>query len=354
MSLLNNTLSTAFNKVAENVYKQHFIEDKKLEEEYDDYRKKKMYEDILYNLSFLEVSYNLEEDNLFLEYAKWLYELMVNLMPDLTKERIKEHMVVHYNLLDKELKKVLDTLEYKTIHNYLKNAIEITKNYEIKDKPSNFNKGKYAHIRETYLDYLMKEKTSKAIEYIIEIEKTNIPLEDIYVDILQEVMVEIGERWQKNIISVDQEHYMTSITQTVLSQFYTKIFSTDKNGLTLVACSVGSELHEMGARMISDLFEYHGWDSTYLGAGIPKKVIINKVKKSKPNLIILSVTMPQHLTECKEIIEDLQKLANPPKIAVGGRAFKMTNQVWKKWHVDISTNDAKELLNWSKEVFNHG
>ncbi|MFW5888746.1 MAG: cobalamin B12-binding domain-containing protein [Bacillota bacterium] len=354
MSLLNNNLSKTFNKVAENVYKQHFIKDKKLEEEYDDYRKKKMYEDILYNLNFLEVSYNLEEEKIFIEYAKWLYELMVYLMPDLSKKRIKNHMIVHYNLLDKELKKVLDNNKYEVIHNCLNNAIDITKKYQIKEELSKFNKGKYGNIKETYLNYLLEENAAKAIEYILEIEKTNIPLEDIYVDILQEVMVEIGNRWQKNIISVDQEHYMTSVTQTVLSQFYTKIFSTDKNGLTLVACSVGSELHEMGARMISDLFEYHGWDSSYLGAGIPKKTIINKVEKSEPNLIILSVTMPQHLTECKEIVDDLKQLESPSKIAVGGRAFKMTNAVWKKWKVDISTNNAKELLDWSKEVFNYG
>ncbi|MCF7924216.1 MAG: cobalamin-dependent protein [Candidatus Izimaplasma sp.] len=354
MGLLNNNLSSTFNKVANNVYNQHFIKDKKLEEEYDDYRKKKMYEDILYNLSFLEVSYNLEEENLFLEYAKWLYELMMYLMPDLSKERIKEHMILHYELLSQELKKVLSDEEFKVIHHLLSNAIEITKTYKIENKLSDFNKGEYGYIRETYLNYLLEEKPSKAIDYILEIEKTKIPLEDIYVNILQKVMTEIGERWQKNIISVDQEHYMTSITQMVLSQFYQKIFSTTKNGFKLVACSVGSELHEMGARMISDLFEYNGWDSIYLGAGLPRKAILNKVENTNPDLIILSVTMPQHLSECKAIVEELNKLDKKTKIAVGGRAFKMTNQVWKKWKVDISTDNAKELLVWSEKVFKHG
>ncbi|MDW7655979.1 MAG: hypothetical protein SCM11_02265 [Bacillota bacterium] len=39
------------------------------------------------------------------------------------------------------------------------------------------------------------------------------------------------------------------------------------------------------------------------------------------------------------------------KIAVGGRAFKTTTQIWKKWPVDFYSDTAAELIEWSHQVF---
>jgi MerR family transcriptional regulator, light-induced transcriptional regulator len=351
MSLLNTNLSKEFNQAAKRIYDQQFLLDNRLESEYDDYRKKKMYEDILYNLSFLEVSYDLEDNKLFGEYAIWLYELMMNLMPDITPERIKQQMLDHYDILSSELESILPEKKYAKIKTFIDKAKNKTINYVKPESKSSIATGKYGIIKQTYLNYLLEEDAKKAIDYIVEMEKINIPLEDIYVDILQEVMIEIGSLWHQNKITVDQEHYMTSITQMVLSQFYNKIFSTARNNLSLLACSVGSELHEMGARMISDLFEYNGWDSLYLGAAIPTKVLIKKISLLKPNLVILSVTMPQHLTECFNLVKEIKKIDSSIKVAVGGRAFQIGDEIWKKWPVDISVSNAKNLLEWANKEF---
>ncbi len=351
MSLLNTNLSSAFNQAAKRIYDKQFLLDNKLESEYDDYRKKKMYEDILYNLSFLEVSYELDDQRLFGEYGVWLYELMMSLMPDISPQRIKEQMLDHYEILSSELESLLSIEKYQKVATYINKAVNSTKNYSKNDNPNLISDGKYGNVKQTYLNYLLEEDAKKAVDYIVEISKINIPLEDIYVDILQEVMIEIGNLWHQNKITVDQEHYMTSVTQMVLSQFYSKIFSTPKNNLSMLACSVGSELHEMGARMISDLFEYNGWDSLYLGAAVPAKVLLKKIETLRPDLIILSVTMPQHLIECLNLVKQIKLIDGNLKVAVGGRAFQMGDNIWRKWPVDISTNNAKELINWAKKEF---
>jgi methanogenic corrinoid protein MtbC1 len=351
MGLLFHHLSSEFQVVAENVYQRHFDQDKKLEQEYDAYRKQKMFEDILHNLSFLEVSYNLEDDKLFHEYAIWLLELMIYLMPDLSTNRIKEHMITHYTLLEEELKQQLKDPDYQRVKALLDDAKTTTLAYQTKEPTNIYEEDKYRIHKKNYLAYLMDGDSKAAIDYILELKRIGLPLEDIYVDILQAVMYQIGELWHENKITVDQEHYMTSITQVALSQFYDTIFSTKKTGQKLLSCSVGSELHEMGVRMVSDLFEYYGWDSTYLGAAIPENVLLTSIEKNKPDLLVLSVTMPQHLQTCQSLVESISKLENPPKIAVGGRAFSLTNEVWKKWPVDISTNNAKSLLKWAEKEF---
>ena len=107
----------------------------------------------------------------------------------------------------------------------------------------------------------------------------------------------------------------------------------------------------MGGRMISDLFEYHGWDSIYLGAAVPNAAILRSIRVYQPDLIALSVTMPQHLIACRDIAEAIKNEFPNLKVAVGGRAFQTTENVWKKWTVDISTNDARSLIEWANQTF---
>jgi MerR family transcriptional regulator, light-induced transcriptional regulator len=148
---------------------------------------------------------------------------------------------------------------------------------------------------------------------------------------------------------VDKEHYCTSITQMVVSRFYEQVFSQPRKGRTVLTCCVGSELHEMGGRMVSDLFEYNGWDSIYLGAAVPKASLLNAVKEHAPDLVALSVTMPQYLPLCHEMALELREQYPSVGIAVGGRAFQITNEVWKKWPVDIYTRKASELIPWAEQ-----
>ena len=104
----------------------------------------------------------------------------------------------------------------------------------------------------------------------------------------------------------------------------------------------------MGIRMVSDLFEYNGWDTIYLGAAVPMGDILNSIEESRPDLIALSVTMPPHLMLCKEIVDSIRELYPKVMIAVGGRAFTTTEKIWEKWNVDVYTEDAQQLLEWAQ------
>ena len=230
-------------------------------------------------------------------------------------------------------------------------AIEATvRDCDEYSESEDFSMTEHFEIKKKYLETLLDNDTKKAMDYISDTLKSGAKLEEIY-KILESAMHDVGELWHKNKISVDKEHYITSATQTAMSQFYPLIYSkTEKNGYLLLSSAVGSELHEMGIRMVSDLFEYNGWDTIYLGAAVPRGNILNSIEENRPDLIALSVTMPPHLVLCKEIVDSIRELYPKVMIAVGGMAFKSTEKIWEKWNVDVYAEDAQQLLEWAQRA----
>ena len=148
------------------------------------------------------------------------------------------------------------------------------------------------------------KKTLYLIQQFVE---RKIPINDIYVHILAKCMRRVGELWHTSQISVDTEHYCTSVTQMAMAQMYPMLFEKERKNKTILCACLGTELHEIGARMVADIFENDGWDSIYLGAAVPETAVIEAIRMNNPDLLALSVTMPQHLITCHDLIQAVKK-----------------------------------------------
>ena len=76
--------------------------------------------------------------------------------------------------------------------------------------------------------------------------------------------------------------------------------------MTVIAASVGAELHDVGIRMVADFFRMDGWETYYLGANTPVQSILAAVQERKADLITLSTTMPRHLPDVQYLIRSLR------------------------------------------------
>ena len=356
MSLLMNNSEYRYIEIAQAVFQEQFKRDPKLEIEMDERRKRLMYDNVVYNISFLMTSVSLRDEKVFTEYAKWIYELLCNLMKDLDRDRIMEQMVGHYQILSEifqeKARGMVSEEDLELSARYLSSAIEATR-ASVTDitLSSTFSEGSHYEIRKAYLGHLLKGETRKAQDLIEETRKQGVPLVEIYESILARTMVEIGNLWHRNIITVDKEHYATSVTQTIMSSFYDEIFARPRKNKSLLSCTVGTELHEMGIRMLSDIFEYRGWDTYYMGAALPREAVIRSIEEHKPDLVALSVTMPIYLVDCREIVCSIRDRYPDIKIAVGGQAFDYTSDIWKVWGVDFYSEKATDLVMWAEEEF---
>jgi len=184
------------------------------------------------------------------------------------------------------------------------------------------------------------------------VEKQNINVREIYLNVFQYSQYEIGRLWQMNKISVAQEHYCTAATQLIMSQLYAHIFSSDKVGKTMVATCVGGDLHELGVRMVADFFEMEGWDTYYLGANTPTFSVLQELKERQANLLAISVTMTFHIRAAESLIaavksnEDYKNI----KIMVGGHPFNLESSLWQQIGADAYARDAQEAIEISNQL----
>ena len=132
--------------------------------------------------------------------------------------------------------------------------------------------GDFFELASLYLDTLLRVQSEAASRMIIKAVEQGVEIKDIYMYVFEPSQHEIGRLWQTNQINMYQEHFCTAVTQNIMSQLYPYIFQNEKNGHKLVATCVNGELHEIGVRMVADLFEMEGWNTYYLGANTPNEM----------------------------------------------------------------------------------
>lgn len=188
-----------------------------------------------------------------------------------------------------------------------------------------------------------KVKCSSIVQSLLD-DGTN--LKDIYVELFQKSLYRIGKLWDHNQLSIPEEHMATQITQALVSKF-APTAPADSKFKSVVTC-IDKEFHELGAKMVSHVFEMCGWKTYYLGASVPTKEIVKYVKRTDPDIIALSWSLYLNLGRFLELIDHLVKFFPHKKIVVGGQALNgNSDNILKKYPNAVyipSVHDLDEYL----------
>lgn len=307
---------------------------------YSPYQMGKTIEDLKYHLQFLESALFGSSPVLFVNYLQWLKELLENLGVPLRDLRMS---VVYLG----------ETLKLRFPDEYDKGMGGIIEEgiakLDMDSIPSEtfLKKGlTYSKLAEKYLELLLRGERFNASELIQNEVKNGAPIKEIYLQVFQNTQYEIGRLWQIGEISVAQEHYCTAASQFVMAQLYPYIFKVANKGETVVATCVGSELHEIGIRMVTDFLELSGFNTYYLGANTPADSIIKTLIDQKSNILAVSVTMTFHIPEVSELIRKVReaKGCEHVKIMVGGYPFNIDHDLWKTVGADSFSKDSEAAV----------
>ncbi len=172
-----------------------------------------------------------------------------------------------------------------------------------------------------------KDKCTSIVQSLIE---DGVNLKDVYVELFQKSLYRIGKLWDHNKVSIPEEHMATQIVESLINRF-APVGKSDREKKAVVTC-IDKEFHDIGAKMVSNVFEYEGWKTYYLGASVPTKEIIKFVKQIDPDIIALSWSLYLNLGRFLEVVDHLTRFFPTKKIIVGGQALvENSDNVLKKY-----------------------
>jgi methanogenic corrinoid protein MtbC1 len=145
------------------------------------------------------------------------------------------------------------------------------------------------------------------------------------------------------------EHVKTGIVKTVIEALYPDVIKSKSKVeplkiKVLLACPE-RELHDVGLRMMSDLFAIEGFDPVFIGANTPRDQVSIAIQIEKPKYVAISITDHYHLSEAKKLIEEIRKdHGNGISIILGGRAIKNNMTLFQNLDGDLFMDSYEDII----------
>jgi len=294
--------------------------------------------DIKYHLNYLCSSVAFDSITLFEDYIDWARVLLGGY--GLPPRDLANNLESMKKVLSEELPAdIRDKVAY-----FLQQGQKRIKTNTGKVDSFLTTKQKHSRILNQYFQALLAWKKEEALFVVMEALKKQVSIKDLYLKVFQPAQYELGRLWQRGEIDVAGEHYGTALTQFIMSQLYPRILSTAKTGRVFIGTCINGEQHEIGMRMVTDLLEYEGWDTYYLGANTPAGSILGKIKTLKPDLVGISATMLFNVGSVYELIVQIRDSNRNVKIIVGGYPFRQDKDLWKSIGADGCAADLDKVV----------
>jgi methanogenic corrinoid protein MtbC1 len=207
-----------------------------------------------------------------------------------------------------------------------------------------------ALTRDVYLQSILIGARAGSVQIVEEAMRNGAGVFDIYVQVFQESLYEVGRLWAAGKISVSVEHRATAITQLVMAGIYSRavpVRPTTPQRQSIVT-GVAGELHQIGANMVADVLENAGWNVEFLGTDAPHTGIVDAVLAQRSDLLCISATMLFNVPNVARLIRDLRARSPKLRVLIGGAAFRAKPDLW----LDIGADGFAPNLNTAVETAN--
>ena len=209
----------------------------------------------------------------------------------------------------------------------------------------------YARIADVFKEEALQADREGIVTLFLYLYRQHIPLTLIVDEVVRPAFEEIGTKWEKGEIEINQEHAASHATVESLIRMASELHRKGSNGLSVLCACPEEELHEVGLRGLAYSLECEGWKVHYMGGNAPVETLASFIWAAHPELVCLSVTMGRRR---RELFDKLKKLSSQVhsydgKVIVGGNyADRLHEQDIRCDHIARSIQDAVE---YSRDAF---
>ena len=175
-------------------------------------------------------------------------------------------------------------------------------------------------LARAYLDTLRVGDPHGAAAVIDDALRSGLPCIEIQARVIAPAMRVIGELWERDGLTVAQEHLATAVSHHVLARLYPGLLRrTPRRGDTVVVAAAQGEHHILGLRMVADVFEGAGFDVRFLGADVPSDSLASLIAEHRPAIVALGITMPLAAATLVRQLQQLRERDPQLQLIVGGQ-----------------------------------
>ena len=146
-------------------------------------------------------------------------------------------------------------------------------------------------------------------------------VEEVCLQIVQPMLVEVGERWHRGELSVAAEHFATGFVRRKLFGLFSAAEPGRGRGLIFAACAP-DDWHEIGVLTVSLFLARRGFRVSYLGPSLAPDGLAETLTDHRPDLLLISATTDESAGRVGEIVAALQRVPElRPRLAYGGQPF---------------------------------
>lgn len=182
-----------------------------------------------------------------------------------------------------------------------------------------------ARLARLYLEALRAVNAAGAYQVASTALEHGMSLPALYQRVITPAMYEIGELWEKGVVTVADEHAATVLTHRVLVGLRPPAqISLDEAGAParprVVLAAMEGERHALGLRMVADVLEEAGYCAICLGADVPTEALFQALTAFSPSVLALSATMPELAPTLESVAARARREHPELEVIVGGQA----------------------------------
>ena len=202
------------------------------------------------------------------------------------------------------------------------------------------------YVLERYLETLLKGDRPACRAVIEETLQSGVPANNVYMDVIWPIMVEIDKLCRSDRINSAQEAFATRINRTIVDQLQNKLPRKPQRSKKVVVCSSPNQQGELGAQMITDLFESDGWEARFLGGDVNNDDILAFVHSYRPDVLLLYGIDAKAAPGVRKLIDTIKSVNAWPdmKIMLSGGVFNRAEGLWEEIGADLYAATAAEAV----------
>jgi methanogenic corrinoid protein MtbC1 len=202
-------------------------------------------------------------------------------------------------------------------------------------------------VKDLFLNLLMVGKSNEAYILIRDLLKSDIKIENIYIDIFEYTLKEVGRLYELGKIEIYKEHYISNMVLEIISQISPKLidFNNTNNKKVLGVCA-GFDEHFIGLKLVMNYLKIKGLDTYFLGTALPTKEVLESIKFYDAKYILISATLKNSLPSVTNLVKAIIEQDKDIKIIVGGRVFNERENLYKEIKANFHSKSIKDIFEY--------